>query len=902
MATGNGKSRTGDFIAWHALSTRDALERLQTEHTGLSARDAAARLRRFGPNLLPEAPRRPAWLRFLAHFHNVLVYLLIAAAAITVSIGHYVDAVVIVAVVVVNAVIGFVQEGRAEAALEAIRKMLSPQAAVLRDGRRLTLDAAELVPGDVVLLEPGDRVPADLRLLHVKGLEIDEAVLTGESLPVGKQVATVGHDAAIGDRADLAFFGTLVTRGHASGVVVETGPLTEIGRIGTLIEGIGTVTTPLLRRVARFGQGLAAVVLVASAAVFAWGVLVDRFPMGDMFLAAVGLAVAAIPEELPAILTIALAFGVERMARRHAIVRRLPAVEALGSVTVICSDKTGTLTRNDMVVEEVATDDTLYRITGTGYTPDGGVLVENGPVDGAAEPALVELARASGLCSDARLRRDHNGDWHVEGDPMEGALLAFAAKVGIDRDEDSAVMPRLDTIPFESESQLMATLHRVDDGGVIYVKGAPERLLALCDRQRDRVRDERIDLAMWHRRLEDMTAAGERVIAVACRAVPASLTDMEFGDLEEGLTMLGLIGLADPPRPEAISAVADCRAAGIRIKMITGDHPETARAIAGRFGLSTDEVMTGRDFDLLAPGELAQRAAEIDVFARTSPEHKLRLVEALQNKGEIVAMTGDGVNDAPALKRADVGVAMGIKGSEAAKEAAQIVLADDNFASIAKAVQQGRTIYENIRKSIAFMLPTNGGEAMIVIGAILVGLPLPITPIQILWINMVTTVTLALALAVEPAEADIMKRPPRPPGEPIIGAYLIWRTAYVSVLMTVAVFALFIHVESDNGLDHARSLAVNVIVAFEAAYLFNSRFVRRSVLSRRGLFGSVPVLVAVAAVVVLQLVFTYVPLFQTMFDTRSLSLSDWGLVVGAAGGLFLIVETEKLLARRVLWA
>jgi magnesium-transporting ATPase (P-type) len=631
---------------------------------------------------------------------------------------------------------------------------------------------------------------------------------------------------------------------------------------------------------------------------FGWGVLINQWPLSEMFLASVGLAVAAIPEELPAILTIALAFGVERMARRNAIVRRLPAVEALGSVTVICSDKTGTLTRNEMVVEEVATADKVYRVTGTGYAPDGKVALDNGPVDPLGQPALMELARAVSLCSDARLRRvdDH---WRVEGDPMEGALLAFAAKAGINGERDGAAMPRLDTIPFESETQLMATLHRGMKGGVIYVKGAPERLLALCDRQRDAVHDERIDMAAWHRRLEQMTAAGERVIAVATRSVPSDLVDMEFDDLEEGLTMLGLVGLADPPRPEAIQAVADCRAAGIDIKMITGDHPETARSIAGRFGLATDEVMTGRDFEVLDPLDLAERAANVDVFARTSPEHKLRLVEALQRQGEIVAMTGDGVNDAPALKRADVGVAMGIKGSEAAKEAAQIVLADDNFASIARAVQQGRTVYENIRKSIAFMLPTNTGEALIIIGAILMGLPLPITPIQILWVNMVTTVTLALALAFEPAEDDIMQRPPRAPAEPIIGPYLVWRTIYVSLFMTVVAFALFMHVDGNNGLDHARSLAVNVIVMFEAVYLLNSRFIYRPVLSLRGLFGSSPVLIALAAVVVLQIAFTYLPFFQTLFSTRPLSLADWGLVGGAGLGLFLIVEFEKI-ARRFL--
>jgi len=890
---------TPGSIAWHALPARDAISRLDSHCDGLSAREAEARFGRYGPNLLPRAPRRPALLRFLTQFHNILIYLLVAAAAITALIGHYVDAAVIVAVVVINAVIGFIQEGRAEAALEAIRAMLSPQASVLRDGHRLTLSAAELVPGDVVLLEPGDRVPADLRLIHVKGLEVEEAVLTGESLPVRKHVEPVDEGAVVGDRSSLAFSGTLVTRGHGSGLVVETGTRTEIGRIGTMIEAVEVVSTPLLRQVGRFGRWLAVIVLAASSAVFAWGVLVNGWPASEMFLAAVGLAVAAIPEELPAILTIALAFGVERMARRNAIVRRLPAVETLGSVTVICSDKTGTLTRNEMMVEKVATADAVFRVTGSGYGPDGDLMLSDGPIDPAGRPELVEIGRAVSLCSDARLRRD-GGDWRVEGDPMEGALLAFAAKVGVDRDGAAADLPRLDAIPFESETQLMATLHGDADGGVVYVKGAPERLLALCDRQRGTGGDERIDLGRWHRRLEDMTAGGERVIAVATRAAPVGLTDIEMPDLEEGLTLLGLVGLADPPRREAIQAVEDCRTAGIRTKMITGDHPETARSIGARFGFATDEVMTGRDFDMLDAERLAERAAKVDLFARTSPEHKLRLVEALQSRGEIVAMTGDGVNDAPALKRADVGVAMGIKGSEAAKEAAQIVLADDNFASIARAVEQGRTVYENIRKSIAFMLPTNGGEAMIVIGAVLVALPLPITAIQILWINMVTTVTLALALAFEPAEAAIMQRPPRRPRSAIITPYLTWRIFYVSVLMTAAVFALFLYAQSSDGLERARALSVNAIVAMEAVYLLNSRFLHSSVLSFKGLFGSRPVLVAIGAVLLMQLAFTYLPFFQDVFGTVGLSIGDWGLVAAVAAGLFLIVEIEKAVSRRLM--
>ena len=895
--TGNSRDAGGPPV-WHAMPAGVAIAQLASHHNGLTGAEAEGRLARHGPNRLPEGARRSALMQFVAQFHDMLVYVLIIAAVVTLAIGRLVDAAVILAVVVINAIIGFVQEGRAEAALQAIRAMLSPQASVLRDGRRVTVEASVLVPGDVVMLEPGDRVPADLRLLHVKGLEVEEAVLTGEALPVPKRVDCVAPETVMGDRADMAFFGTLVTRGHASGLVVETGAETEIGRIGSMIESVETLTTPLLRQVGLFGRWFAVAVLAASTALFVFGVVVHGQPASEMFLVAVGLAVAAIPEELPAILTIALAFGVERMARRNAIVRRLPAVETLGSVTVICSDKTGTLTRNEMAVETVATAENVYRVTGSGYRPHGDILIDGEAVDPAKHPVLLELARGASLCSDARIRRDGEV-WRVDGDPMEGAIVTFAGKMGIGADEVRTTMPRVDVLPFESESRLMATLHRNGPDGVVYVKGAPERVLALCDRQRETGGDVRIDMSSWHERLEEMTARGERVLAVATREAPTGKADLVESDLEEGLTMLGLFGLADPPRAEAIGAVAQCRSAGIRVKMVTGDHPETARAIAARFGLATNEVMTGRDFDCLDHEALGERAVAVDVFARTSPEHKLRLVAALQGRGEIVAMTGDGVNDAPALKRADVGVAMGIKGSEAAKEAAQIVLADDNFASIARAVEEGRTVYENIRKSIAFMLPTNGGEAMIVIGAIFLGLPLPITPIQILWINMVTTVTLALALAFEPAEAGIMDRPPRPPGEPILTRFLVWRVVFVSLLMTAATFALFLYADdADGGPDRARTLAVNLIVALEAGYLLNSRSLTGSALSRRGLLGSRAVLIAIGAVALMQLAFTYLPPFQSLFATVALDPAEWGLVAALAAGLFLAVEAEKAIVRR----
>lgn len=885
--------------AWHAMSVHEVIAALDAHHNGLSAEEAARRLRIHGPNRLPEMPPRHPVIRFLLQFHSVLIYVLLAAAVVTAAIGHVVDSAVILAVVVINAIVGFVQEGRAEQAMGAIRAMLAPKALVLRDGHRMTVDAADLVPGDVVVLEAGDRVPADLRLLHAKSVEVDEAPLTGESLPVAKSTAEVPPETLLADRTDMAYFGTLLTRGTASGLVVATGEATEIGRIGHLVGSVGRITTPLLRQMDRFAHWLTFTILAVSAAIFAFGVLVRGYDVGELFLAVVGLAVAAIPEGLPAILTITMAIGVERMAHRNAIVRHLPAVETLGSVTVICSDKTGTLTRNEMTVETVAVAGTVFDVEGSGYLPEGDIRDRDGAAGAEARRArLRELVRGACLCSDAQLRQA-GGGWRVEGDPMEGALVVLAHKAGIEPARDCAPLPRIDTLPFETTRRMMATLHRDDSGGVIYAKGAPEVLLGLCDRQADPAGESDLDIAWWHDRLEEMAAEGQRVLAVAFRRTAPDKAEITDADLEAGLTMLGLLGIADPPREEAIEAVRRCRAAGIRVKMITGDHGATARAIAVRFGMAADRVVTGRDFETLDLPALARMAREVDVFARTAPEHKLRLVEALQSCGEVVAMTGDGVNDAPALKRADVGVAMGIKGSEAAREAAQIVLADDNFASIAHAVEEGRTVYQNLKKAIVFILPTNGGQALIVIGAILLGLALPVTPLQILWVNMVTTVTLALAFAFEPAEPGTMARPPRRPDAPILSPFLIWRIVLVSLLMTAAAAGLFaMAADEDGSLDRARTLAVNAIVACEALYLFNTRQLVAPSLTWRTFTGSVPAVVAVALVALLQIAFTYLPPLQTVFATVPLDIADWLWIGAAAAAMFLIVEAEKAVARR----
>ena len=885
--------------AWHALAVGAVLGEVGGGECGLSAQEAESRLRTFGPNRLPAARRQGPLVRFALQFHNILIYVLLGSAVITAAMAHWVDTAVIAGVVVVNAIIGFLQEGRAERALDAIRDMLSPQAMVLRDGERRLLEADALVPGDVVLFESGDKVPADLRLLRTKGLQIQEAALTGESLPAAKDAAAVAADAPLGDRTSMAYAGTLVVSGRGRGVVVATGSRSEIGRISTLLGSVGTLTTPLLEQVGRFSRVLTVLILVLAAIVFAIGVLGWGFTAEAMFLAAVGLAVAAIPEGLPAIMTITLAIGVQRMARRNAIVRRLPAVETLGSVSVICSDKTGTLTRNEMMVATIAVGGRLIAVTGEGYAPAGRFLADDREMEPAAAPLLGALMRGAQLCSDASLRQE-DGDWRIEGDPTEGALVCVAAKGGIDGDAEAKAWPRIDVIPFESEHRFMATLNRSAGGdAIVYVKGAPERILAMCATERGEDGDRPLDAGFWQRRIEEIGERGQRVLGLACRPLAPDKQNLSFADVEGGLTLFGLFGLADPPRGEALGAVQQCRDAGIRVKMITGDHAGTAGAIARTFGLpGADDVMTGADLDRLDDTALAARAVESDVFARTTPQHKLRLVAALQAQGLIVSMTGDGVNDAPALKRADIGVAMGRRGTEAAKEAAQMVLADDNFASIAHAVEEGRTVYDNLQKAILFILATNGAQALTIIVAVLLGQVLPVTAVQILWVNMVTAVTLSMALAFERAEADVMARPPRRRAAPLLSPLMLWRIGFVSVLILAGVFGT-LEWQMRRGADiaTARTTAVNTLVAFEIAYLFSARHRVQAAFSRDGMRGIRPVLIAVGLTIVLQVLFTWWPPMQELFDTRPLDALACAVIAAAAAVVLLLVELGKALLR-----
>lgn len=875
----------------------EVLQALATSSDGLSVEEAAIRLEQYGPNRPPETAQRNIVLRFLSHFHNVLIYVLIAAAIVTMVLGHFIDTIVILAVVLANAVIGFVQEGRAERAIDSIHKMLAPHASVFRDGNRIDIDGALLVPGDLVLLEAGDKVPADLRLLEAREFHVHEAILTGESVPVEKAIQPVQRGAALGDRSCMAFSGTLITRGQAKGIVTATGGASEIGRISGMLSDVQVLTTPLVRQMGVFSRWLTFLILILAGLLLLFGTFVQHQSFTEMFMIVVGLSVSAIPEGLPAVLTITLAVGVQAMARRNAIVRRLPAIETLGSVSVICTDKTGTLTRNEMMVASIFMAGESYSVEGAGYQPKG-VISRDGltPTDSTDMEVLQEMALAAASCNDADLQ-NRDGAWTVTGDPMEGALLAVAAKITGDDGTSNKILQRVDAIPFDARHRFMATLHRdADKSGIVFLKGAPEEVLAKSAEQRTRQGGQEALLPeVWRARVDEIAADGQRVLAFATGTLEHGQSTLGYGDVDGNLTFLGLVGLIDPPRPEAVDAVAECQRAGIRVKMITGDHAGTASAIGRQIGLQNpNQVLTGVDLDSLVDTELASAVLETDVFARTSPEHKLRLVMALQSHGLTVAMTGDGVNDAPALKRADAGIAMGQKGSEAAKEAAEVVLADDNFASIAAAVREGRTVYDNITKVISWTLPTNGGEAMTIIVALLAGMTLPVTPIQILWINLVTAITLGIALAFEPTEKDTMLRPPRPRHVPLLSGELAWHVIFVSFLFLAGVFGIF-HYAIDKGypIELARTIALNTLVVMEIFHLFFIRNIYGTSLTWKAVRGTKTVWATVLVIMIAQFAITYWAPLQKAFATRPVAVLDGLLIVGIGAVLFAILEIEK---------
>jgi magnesium-transporting ATPase (P-type) len=898
----NDQNRTQSAVHWHALSAQQAIAQLGTDpENGLDTAQALQRLTHYGPNRLPPPARHSAWERFLLQFHNVLIYVMLGAAVVTAWLGHWVDTGVLLAAVLVNAIVGYIQEGKAEQAFNAIQSMLSLRATAIRNGERTDIAAEELVPGDVVVLASGDKVPADLRILEMRSLRADEAVLTGESVPVSKSTQATDVNVPLGDRRSMLYSGSLIASGQVKAIVVATGSRTELGRIGLMLKEVEEVSTPLVRQIATFSRYLAFAILVLTAATFVLGTLWRGQPPSEMFMMVVALAASAIPEGLPAIMTVTLALGVQRMAKRRALIRRLPAVEALGSVTVICSDKTGTLTRNEMTVRRVVTADNVLEVTGVGYAPEGGFHLCDAVVQAGHYPPLIEAGRAALLCNDATLARNKDV-WGVVGDPTEGALLSLSMKCGFDIATERHALARVDVIPFESEHRFMATLHRDHHGhGLIFIKGAPERLIEMCSRERTGNTDRTLDLDYWRRQATDLAARGMRVLAVATKRIAGAKSELRFEDIEDGCTLIALTGIIDPPREESIAAVAECHAAGVRVKMITGDHVETARAVGALLGIGQSRpALTGAEIEVLNDSDLRKVVSEVDVYARASPEHKLRLVEALQANGEVTAMTGDGVNDAPALKRADVGVAMGRKGTDAAKEAADVVLADDNFATIGNAVREGRGVYDNIRKFVLFMLPTSGGEGLVVVAAILFELALPLTAAQVLWINMVTSTTLGLALAFEPVEPGVMRRPPRDPREPLLSAFFVWRVLMVSVLMMIGALGLFLWEMSHGAsIEKARTMAVNAVVFSEMFYLVSSRFIYDSVLSRTGLFGNRVVLITIGVCLLLQIAFTHGTPLQTIFRSADLSLGEWLKVVLAGLFVFCISELEKAVLRTV---
>ncbi|MEX2631902.1 MAG: HAD-IC family P-type ATPase [Tistlia sp.] len=890
------QTRPQPVRAAHARDAASVIADLASTSRGLSATEALERLRQHGPNAIPSGTRRHPVLRFLSQFKNALIYFLLAGAAAAAALGHFVDAGVILAVVIVNAIVGFLQEGKAEDALAAIGNMIAPHANVLRDGMRSSVPMADLVPGDVVLIEAGDRVPAELRLLRARSLRIDEAILTGESVAAAKHADPVAEDAPLGDRRSVAFSGTLVASGQGTGVVFATGLDTEIGRISELLGSVEELTTPLLRQINRFGRRFTRFAFAGAAVLFVFAVGLRGFSWDEALMAVVALAVSLVPEGLPAVITITLAIGVQRMAARHAVIRRLPAVETLGATSVICSDKTGTMTRNEMTVRRVVTPGQAIFVEGSGYNPGENRLFEEGGLHGPEGHATsLSLIRAGLLCNDARLRTN-GAEWHVEGDPMEGALVTLAMKAAFDPENERAEWPRLDEIPFDAEHRFMATLHKMSFAEhVVLVKGAPEAVLAMCSRQESTEGATALDAGFWSERIAEAAAQGERVLGFAMRHMPESAERIDFVDVESGLTFLGIVGFIDPPRDEAIRAIAECRTAGIGVRMITGDHAATAKAIARQLGLGDDPaVLTGNDLDRLSGEAFAQAVRDTVVFARTSPGHKLRIVQALQAEGRVVAMTGDGVNDAPSLKQADVGIAMGLKGTEAAKEASEMVLMDDNFASIVAAVHEGRTVHDNIRKVVGWTLPTNGGEALTVIVAILFSFAMPMTPVQILWVNLILAATLGLALAFEPSEPGVMRRAPRRPDAGLLTPFILWRVFFVSLLFAgISLGVFFWALGEGRDLDTARTMVVNTLVVLEIFYLFSVRFLHMTSLTLTGARGTTAVLVALLVVVAGQLAFTYLPIMNTIFGSRPLTIAEGALIVALGAASFVLLEVEK---------
>lgn len=877
---------------WHSMSVEDTSEAFEVNRSeGLSDEQAETNLEQYGANKLPEKEEESKFIKFLKHFNDILIFILLVAAVIKALLGYYIDMSVIILVAVINASIGYFQESKAEQALEGIKNMLSLEANVLRDGKKKKIDADQVVPGDVVYLTAGDKIPADLRIIQADNLKTEEAALTGESTSTEKSVDPLEEDAVLGDRFNMAFSGTSVTSGSGAGIVIATGAETEIGKINESISEVEDLKTPLMKQTDRFGKQVAVFIVVASALLYAFGFFVRDYEAVELLLSIIGLAVAAIPEGLPAIISIILALGVQNMAKRKAIVRNLPSVETLGAVSVICSDKTGTLTKNEMTVTSVMTKEDEYDVSGTGYSPEGEIKKGDQAVSLDEENQLNDLLKIMKTCNDADLQEE-DGTWSINGEPTEGCLLTLAEKADVD-------VPRhevLSKIPFDSEYKYMAVLIEEDGERYIYVKGAPDRLFDMAEEGEDD-----FDRQLWEDKMKERTTKGERVLAAGIKKVDASKDKVEHEDLDGGVAFVGMTGIIDPPREEAIKAIEECKKAGIKVKMITGDHKDTAMAIGEQMGIGDGtNGLEGRELDQMDDEELSEAILEYDVFARTSPENKLRLVKALQEHDQVSAMTGDGVNDAPALKRADIGVAMGIKGTEVAKESSQMVLVDDNFETIVGAVEEGRRVYANLKKTILFILPTNGAQSFLIMASILLGFQMPLEPIQILWINMVIAVTVSLALAFEPLEEGAMNRSPRPVKTPLLTPYYIFRIAFVSLLIGGGTL-LFSQTTLGTDVDQAylNSVVLQTVVIMQMFHLFNTRNEIGFAFDRNFFKNKVAFIVS-GVLIALQAFILYVPFMNTAFGTVPLGFEYWLIPVGFGILVFTLVEIEKTISRRII--
>lgn len=882
---------------FYRLSVEETLANTASTAEGISGSEAAARLQKYGENALPQKAGKPAWLRFLAHFNDVLIYVLLAAAVLTAVMGHWVDTLVILGVAVINALIGHIQESNAEKSLQSIRNMLSSEAVVVRQGTHETVATTALVPGDIVVIRAGDRIPADLRVIEAHNLRVEEAILTGESTVVEKGTERLEGELPLGDRTNLLYSGTTVSSGGGKGIVVATGSDTELGHINQMMSDIEKHRTPLLIQMDKLGKAIFIIILIMMAALFVFSVLFRDMPVSELMLSLISLAVASVPEGLPAIISIILSLGVQAMAKQQAIIRKLPTVETLGAMTVICSDKTGTLTMNEMTVKAVITADKVYRVEGDSYEPVGNIhpIDEDSPVTVTHGSLLERYLRTIDLCNDSQLIKDEQGFWKITGGPTEGALKVLAAKV---------TLPALDTelrskIPFDSQYKYMSTLHRIGDEEMILITGAPDVLFRLCQHQQTEIGLEPLDQPYWEAKIEEYAREGLRMVAAAWKPASFEQTELTHDDLQHGVILLGIAGMMDPPRPEAITAIRDCLQAGIRVKMITGDHPQTAMSIGKMLGIgNAGTAITGRELEVMDDNQLSEAAQKFDIFARTSPEDKFRLVQALQSKKEVVGMTGDGVNDAPALKRADVGIAMGIKGTEVTKEAADMVLTDDNFATIASAVREGRRVYDNLKKTILFIMPTNLAQGLLIIIALLAGNLIPLTPVLILWMNMATSATLSFGLAFEAGEKNIMNRPPRDPKLHVMDGFAIWRVIFVGSMIAVSAFVLEAWLQPRGySPEFIRTVLLQTLVTAQWFYMLNCRVSDGFSLSK-GLLANRGIWMVSGVLLVLQLLIIYAPFMQMLFGTTSLPFRYWVITFIIGFAMFLIVEIEKPLTRK----